>query len=109
MTITPGPRVRLLAGLYDWDFRLRGCHGQELVIQFDWDYRLPAQAFGWSVEQVRPELGCPHEGTDGTVPCRKCGLTASDFLAHAGNYLTAHVGSSIPDPGFFAGNDAPGP
>ncbi|MBI3866057.1 MAG: hypothetical protein HY290_29620 [Planctomycetia bacterium] len=105
MAVSNVPRIRLLDGLYGWDFLLRGHHGQELVIQFDWDYRLFAQAFGWSVERVRPELGCPHESTDGTVPCRSCGLTPADFLSDACDYLTESVGRSIPDPGFFTGDD----
>lgn len=108
MATTDPQRVRLLAGLYGWDFILRSCDGRELVIQFDWDYRLYASAFGWSVELVRPELGCPHENTDGTVHCRKCGLTPSVFLSHAGDFLTAHIGRSIPDPGFFTGNEIAG-
>jgi hypothetical protein len=105
MATTNLRRVRLVEGLYGWDFILRGHHGQELAIQFDWDYRLLAGAFGWSVEQVRPDLGCPHENTDGTVPCRQCGLTPSAFLSHACDFLTAQIGRSIPDPGFFTGDE----
>ena len=80
-------RVRLMAGSFGWDFILRGPHGQERVIQFDWDYPRYAADFGWSPSLVNPESGCPHENTDGTVACRKCGIAISDFLSHACDHL----------------------
>lgn len=31
--------------------------------------------------------GCDHSSTDGTVNCANCGVTASEFIAAAGEYL----------------------
>ena len=44
---------------------------------------------------------CDHDGTDGTVPCKACGVTASDFINAAGQYLEDHDGAVADDPGYF--------
>lgn len=61
---------------------------------------------GYPVEYTCPKChqnrtdGCPHQETDGTVDCR-CGVTAGDFIASAGDYLDDHDGATADDPGYF--------
>lgn len=77
------------------------------LVQTDWDYPATAERFGWSLRRVQkiggelrlrqrgfsvlqadPARGrCPHSSTDGTVDCRDCGVTASEFIEAAGAYL----------------------
>lgn len=44
---------------------------------------------------------CEHEATDGTVPCKACGLKPGDFIAAAGDYLDDNDGATADDPGYF--------
>lgn len=44
---------------------------------------------------------CSHSGTDGTVPCKDCGLTASDFITAAYDWLSDNEGAKAEDPGYF--------
>lgn len=44
---------------------------------------------------------CDHDGTDGTVDCKACGLTAGDFIAAAGEWLSENDGATAEDPGYF--------
>lgn len=77
--------------------------GGELV-QSDWDFPALAQSLGWSLLQVQydregnvvhlkkvypghSKVRCLHSGTDGTVTCPECGLTASDFIEAAAEWL----------------------
>ena len=78
--------------------------GRELV-QVDYDYPGAATRCGWSILRVQQRDGravamarvnrerlaaghdCHHSGTDGTVDCRECGCTASDFIRAAGEHL----------------------
>ena len=46
---------------------------------------------------------CQHDGTDGTVDCDDCGLTAGDFIESAGEWLEANDGATVADPGYFQG------
>lgn len=46
---------------------------------------------------------CEHDRTDGTVTCQDCGLTASDFISAAYDWLRDHNGAEAEDPGYFAG------
>ncbi len=61
---------------------------------------------GFPVEWRCPNCGrenttpCPHETTDGTVDC-DCGMTASDFISLAREWLDAHHGETAEDPGYF--------
>ena len=50
------------------------------TVLFDSDWTLPALAcsLGWN--------GCPH-GSDGTVACKECGKSASDFISEADTFL----------------------
>lgn len=72
------------------------------LIQSDWDFPATAQSLGWSLRRVqrakdgsvrylkrRPTRGsfCWHDSTDGTVTCQGCGLTASDFISAASDFL----------------------
>lgn len=68
------------------------------LYQTDWDYPDLAQLFGWSLQRVqkrggrviefaRRVPGCEHDATDGTVTCPACGITASEFITAASNFL----------------------
>ena len=46
---------------------------------------------------------CDHNGTDGTVDCEDCGLTATDFISAAGEWLAGNDGLTADDPGYFDG------
>jgi len=100
---------------------------QSIVVQSDWDYPGTASTFGWSVRNVQEcdECGhvhtknvdgeqhplcehcsesltiCAHDHTDGTVDCHVCGLSASDFIEAAGQWLYDNDGATADDPGYF--------
>jgi hypothetical protein len=74
------------------------------LVQTDWDFPALAQSLGWSLLRVQrgskgkvvhlkkvasgsSKARCRHSGTDGTVDCRECGLTASDFISAAAEWL----------------------
>jgi hypothetical protein len=80
------------------------------LVQSDWDFPGLAQALGWSLLQVQRDregdvvrlkkvhrghskVRCEHSRTDGTVTCPDCGLTASDFISAAAEWLDARVQS----------------
>ena len=46
---------------------------------------------------------CEHDGTDGTVDCPECGVSASQFIAAAGEWLRENDGVTVDDPGYFEG------
>ena len=82
--------------------------GRTRLIQTDWDYPGVASTFGWSTRQVQAKgrkrrNKCRHDGTDGTVDCRECGVTASEFISAAGEFLTTVDGKIVDDPGYFNG------
>ncbi len=69
------------------------------LIQVDYDYPSTAGALGWSLERVqkrrgqtvhfaRRASGCTHRHTDGTIDCPECGISATDFIGAAGDYLS---------------------
>ena len=78
----------------------RGPEGE--LVQVDWDFPATAQSLGWSLRRVQADaegknvrhlkcrprfgFGCDHGETDGTVDC-PCGVTASDFIRAAAEYL----------------------
>jgi hypothetical protein len=66
--------------------------GREVIIQSDWDFPGVASSFGWV-----PCRKC--RATDGTVDCAH--RTASEMISEAYDYLMAHLGKQIPDPGYF--------
>jgi len=72
--------------------------GQFVDAPSDWDYPRLAQDNGWSLRRVqkidgetrvltRASKRCDHASTDGTVACRECGVTASEFISAAGEWL----------------------
>ena len=85
--------------------RVEHHHGAFLVgrdlVQTDWEYPAAAMRCGWNLRRVQAGRdgvrvldrasnrghGCDHAGIDGTVTCRDCGVTASDFIAAAADYL----------------------
>lgn len=85
----------------------RGEPRNTALIQVDWDYPSTAQDLGWSLSCVQKQLGghvtvfkrrpkrgrgyCEHDGTDGTIACPSCGVSASDFIEAAGEYLHDHA------------------
>lgn len=44
---------------------------------------------------------CDHDATDGTVDCKACGVTASEFISAAYDWLIANDGATADDPGYF--------
>ena len=79
------------------------------LVQTDWDFPATASCFRWSTARVQrdPKTGavrtlarlprdykvraergyCEHSGTDGTVDCAECGVTAGEFIESAANCL----------------------
>ncbi len=97
---------------------------EPVLIQSDWNYPGTAATFGWSTKSVQkcrecgyvgepgwdcsdcgtPMPECEHGGTDGTVDCKKCRCTASDFISAAGDFLADNDGLTVSDPGYFNEN-----
>lgn len=101
--------------------------GATVLIQTDWDCPGVASTFGWSTQSIQRcqscghmqevdpqavaqfecgECGelcdrCRHNGTDGTVDCPSCHITATQFIESAGNWLSANDGATADDPGYF--------
>jgi hypothetical protein len=76
--------------------------GESILVQVDYDYPSLANTFGWNIcsAQVDVEKPCDHLGTDGTVDCT-CGVSVSDFIASAIEYLDSNDGKKVEDPGYF--------
>jgi hypothetical protein len=80
---------------------------QTVFIQSDWDYPSIASSFGWDIRNTKKTdsrgtaVTCQHDTTDGTVTCKECGLTASDFISAAYDFLVENVGATVNDPGYF--------
>lgn len=74
--------------------------GRDLY-QCDYDFPSGASRCGWSIRRVqkrgsrtehlsravRGKRNCEHRSTDGTVDCRECGVTASEFISAAAEFL----------------------
>jgi hypothetical protein len=73
---------------------------RSILMQSDYEAPSVASSFGWSVKTVR-RRGCSHDGTDGTIDCKICGVTASQFIKSAQDYIEANDGKSVDDPGYF--------
>lgn len=72
-----------------------------VLVQTDWEYPRIACQLGWSLRRVQRDgfltrvlkrapnvgRGCFHNGTDGTVMCDACGVTASEFINAAQQFL----------------------
>ena len=66
---------------------------RDRFVQTDWDYPATAALFGHTPRHNR---GCRQsKSTDGTVACRGCGLTATECVTQAAEYLDAHIGRVI--------------
>jgi len=73
------------------------------LYQSDWEWPRAAMALGWSLVRVQRVRGavrhlarrptragaCAHRGTDGTVRCPECGITAHEFIGAAAEFLDA--------------------
>lgn len=98
------PRVESHHGAYIIYGRGHGPQGT--LVQTDWDYPGVAQSLGWSLTRVQKKgkrrpitvtmkrtpprgQGCDHSQTDGTVNCPACGVTASEFISAAGEFLAS--------------------
>ena len=78
--------------------------GRNLLVQTDWDFPGVASTFGWNMADVQRDDGhshCQHSFTDGTIDCAGCGVTASQFIDAAREYIEQHDGATADDPGYF--------
>lgn len=67
-----------------------------ILYQTDWDYPSLANNLGHVV--------CPHGTSDGTVACKECGKTATDFITEACNFLDELCGVVLEvGEGYFGG------
>jgi hypothetical protein len=108
-----GPRERVLAPSPKTGRQIWQWQRQTILIQSDWDYPSVAQSFGWDMRGVQkqaedwnlpdaaPAAQCDHTRTDGTVTCPDCGLTATDFIVAASDWLANNDGATAEDPGYF--------
>ena len=77
--------------------------GRDVLIQEDWSFPATAELFGWSLTELqndehdRDGTPCSHDSTDGTVDCPDCGLTASEFIEAARNWLDSNDGITAED------------
>lgn len=90
--------------------KVKADDGRDVLIQTDWDWPGVASTFGWSPVRVqvngidREQIGeffCRHSGTDGTVDCPDCKVTASEFIQAARQWLDDNDGAETEDPGYF--------
>jgi hypothetical protein len=83
-------KIALHEGDFD-TFLVAAEDGRDLLVQMDFDFPGLASTFGWSP--------CSCGATDGTVDCAH--QTASEMIAEARDFLSAHVGDTADDPGYF--------
>ena len=70
------------------------------LFQVDFDYPGLAESLGWDRKFVKNE--CDHRSTDGTIDCKECGVTVSQFISAATKWLLDHDGDMFevyPDDG----------
>ena len=94
-------KIVLMSGDYNFLYEIvpeDDSDTRSVLVQSDWDYPATARTFGW---RPKKRKGCAHPGTDGTVDCKTCGKTATEFIAEAQAYLDDHIGKKVPDPGYF--------
>ena len=76
-----------------------------VLIHSDWDFPGVASSCGWGLALVQSPgyqdgndgVPCEHDGTDGTVPCKECGLRPGDFISAAYDWLRERDGESFPE------------
>ena len=64
---------------------------QTVYVQSDHNFPSLAHTFGW--------CACSCGLTDGTIDCKH--RTATDMISEARQYLNAHIGDQVVDPGYF--------
>lgn len=83
--------------------------GKDILVQQDWDAPGVASTFGWDMSEVQlldeddqpvHQNKCYHNHTDGTVDCH-CGVTASQFISAAIDWINSNDGAEAEDPGYF--------
>ena len=100
---------------------------QSVLVQTDFDFPGVASSFGWNMKEVQRCVSCQsgdveyaigqtnvvcndcyeytapcdHDGTDGTVDCPQCGVSASAFIQAAQAWLDENNGATADDPGYF--------
>lgn len=93
----------------------------EMFVQTDWDYPVLARQFGWVLTDIQKcqycgevfdirtpgaDEGCAENhvhdcadacdhGSDGTVDCESCGMTTSEFLSAAYDWLVRFDGARV--------------
>ena len=96
-------------------YLIKSDDGRDILVQTDWDFPGTAQTFGWNIADAQRAAGedddgnelpapprCEHEGTDGTVTCPACGMTATEFITAASEWLDENDGATTEDPGYFS-------
>ena len=63
-----------------------------VLVQTDYGFCSLASTFGWQP--------C-HNSTDGTIRCPECGRETIDSITDAADWLDAHLGTVVEDPGYF--------
>lgn len=89
--------ITLDEGQFGFAYLLVHDDGRDLLIQSDWEIPGTAQTFGWS-PCTRCRRSC-RGASDGTIDCAR--RTASEHIAKAQEWLDAHIGRRVEDPGFF--------
>jgi hypothetical protein len=72
-------------------FLIVAASGRSILAQSDWEFPGLATTFGWTP--------CPCGTTDGTIDCEH--RTVGDMIADAQDFLRAHAGDTVDDPGYF--------
>lgn len=106
-------KITLQSGSFGWDYLIVAEDGRDCLVQTNTDYPGVASTFGWSPSravfdaEVSDQLGdplvasCEHDGTDGTIDCPACGMTRTEFIQSAQEWLDDHIGEEAEDPGYF--------
>ena len=75
---------------------------KDIFVQTDYDAPSVAGTFGWNIRDVQKDEKdpCDHRGTDGSVDCRECGVTASEFISSAIEWIDNNDGAQAENPGY---------
>jgi hypothetical protein len=97
------------ASTFGWSVRdvqkCRGCHATLPTPDYDSEFddapikcdECGRKKFGKKGQNTI----CDHSGTDGTIDCKDCGVTASEFIESAREFLEENDGAEADDPGYF--------
>jgi hypothetical protein len=83
-------RIKLREGDFG-TFRVVARNGRSILVQSDWEFPGLAATFGWTP--------CRCGATDGTIDCEH--RTVREMIAEAHDFLRAHAGDTVDDPGYF--------